>query len=45
MYSALTDIVIPECIKSIGANAFSYCKQLTEIIIPEGCKIEATAFG
>lgn len=45
MNSALTNIVIPECIKSIGDNAFSNCKQLTEIIIPEGCTIGATAFG
>lgn len=45
MNSALTDIVIPDCIKSIGDNAFSNCKQLTEITIPEGCTIGATAFG
>ena len=45
MYSTLSKIDLPECIVSIGSNAFSNCKELTEIIIPDGCTIGATAFG
>ena len=42
-----TEIVIPESVKYIGEEAFSYCKKLTEIVLPsnlEGVEIERNVF-
>ena len=35
MGSKLTNIVIPECVTTIGEGAFTYCSSLTNITIPE----------
>jgi hypothetical protein len=44
-YSTVSNIVLPDCIKSIGTNAFARCNNLTEINIPAGCILNATCFA
>lgn len=33
---SLTDITLPDSIKNISVNAFSYCSNLTNVTLPNG---------